>query len=290
MTIVFSFPEQTDLCQALLQQGQWEQGEWEWRHFPDHESYIRVKSAVQSKPVAILCSLNSPDTKIMSIIFLSQTLKELGATHITLIAPYLGYMRQDKRFQDGEAITSDIFAKLLSPYIRRLITIDPHLHRHKRLEEIYNCACTVLTAAPLMAAWIAAHVPNPLIIGPDMESEQWVANVAQRAKAPYIILEKTRHGDRDVEILLPDATPHKKRTPVLVDDIISTGSTLIKAIGLLQQQGFTHSICMATHGLFSDADYQRLQQTGTHIVTSNTISHPTNAIDIAPLLKASFNA
>lgn len=279
--IVFAFPEQAALAKAM----RLEQGAWEWRHFPDGESYVRVTSDVNGKAAIMLCSLNQPDEKFLPLIFLARALKEMGATRITLIAPYLGYMRQDKRFKEGEAITSDIFAGLLSPYIDALMTVDPHLHRHHRLEEIYNCTCKVVSAAPLITEWIKKNIKNPLIIGPDMESEQWVKEVVAGADAPYIILEKTRRGDRDVEITLPDIARYSGRTPVLVDDIISTAATMIKTVGLLRQQGFADSICLATHGLFVGDACEKLQKAGaTNIITANTIPHPSNALEVVELL------
>lgn len=287
MTILFSFPKQEPLAASLCAAARHEKGAWEWRRFPDGESYVRISSDVRGKQAIILCSLDFPDEKAMALIYLAETLRELGAVKITLIAPYLGYMRQDKRFKEGEAVTSEIFAKLLSRSIDALVTVDPHLHRHKNLEDIYDCACTVLSAAPLMSDWIKTNIPKPLIVGPDMESEQWVANVALRANAPYVILEKTRHGDRDVDIRLPDVSHYQNLQPVLLDDIISTGATMIKAIGLLRQQGFTETTCIATHGLFADHSYELLLKSGaTKIITSNTIPHPANALDITPLLAA----
>ena len=285
MSLLFTFPAQKELAASLCATGKYALGEWEWRQFPDGESYVRIASDVQAKQVSLLCSLDQPDAKIMALVFLAKTLKELGAEKVTLIAPYLGYMRQDKRFKDGEAITSNIFAEFLSRYIDALITVDPHLHRHASLEEIYTCTCKVLTAAPLMADWIASNVNNALIIGPDMESEQWVKDVAARANAPYVILEKTRHGDRDVEIILPDVTPYAGRTPVLVDDIISTAATMIKAIGLLKAEGFTNAICVATHGVFAAGAYENLVAAGTaEVITANTIPHKSNGIDVAELI------
>jgi ribose-phosphate pyrophosphokinase len=279
--IVFAFPEQVALAQAMGG----EQGKWEWRHFPDGESYIRVVSGVKGKAVAILCSLNWPDLKALPLIFLARTLKELGAARITLIAPYLGYMRQDVRFKEGEAITSEIFAASLSPHIDALITIDPHLHRHHRLQEIYSCECTVISAAPLMVEWIRKHVSLTLIIGPDMESEQWVKTVSAAANAPYVILEKTRRGDRDVEIALPDISQYQNYTPVLIDDIISTAATMIKTVTLLLRQGFSNIACLATHGLFAGDAYEMLQKAGTQrIITTNTLPHRSNEMEIAELL------
>lgn len=279
MTLLFTFPEQ----EALARQLNAPLGKWEWRHFPDGESYVRVKSDVHGKTIAMVCSLDRPDVKLLPLIFLAKTLKELGASRITLIAPYLGYMRQDTRFKTGEAVTSEIFASLLAPYLDALITIDPHLHRHARLEEIYPCECKILNAAPLMAAWIAKHVSRPVLIGPDMESEQWVKTVAEGAQAPYVILQKTRHGDRDVEMALPGMQPYANHTPVIVDDIVSTAGTMIKTVALLQQQQFASAICLATHGLFAGDAYMKLIGSGAEVITTNTVSHESNAIDVTGL-------
>lgn len=289
MTLLFAFPEQADLEASLLTTPHFEQGVWEWRHFPDGESYVRILSDVKSKPITILCSLNRPDEKIMPLIFLARTLRECGAGKVTLIAPYLGYMRQDKRFKEGEAVTSALFAQLLSSFIDTLVTMDPHLHRVKKLEDIYACECKVLTVTPLMAAWIAKHVKKPLIIGPDQESEQWAKDVARQAKAPYVILDKTRRGDHEVDISLPDIEPYQEHTPVLIDDIISTATTMIKTAQLLRQQTDGQIICLATHGVFADQAYEKLLKTGNvKIVTANTIPHPSNAMDTAPLLASAM--
>ena len=290
MTILFSFPDQIALGTTLSAQTGFETGAWEMRRFPDGDSYVRILSDIKRKDAVILCSLNQPDDKIMPLIFLARSLKELGCPKVTLIAPYLGYMRQDKRFKEGEAITSTIFASLLSGFIDALVTIDPHLHRHKTLEEIYSCACVPLSAAPLMAPWIAEHVAAPLLIGPDGESEQWVSQIAAQLKAPFVILEKRRQGDRDVSISLPAIDAFAGRTPVLVDDIISTATTMITTIGLLCQHGFAAPVCLATHGVFADDSYEKLRQAGgARIVTANTLPHASNGMDVAPILAAPFD-
>jgi ribose-phosphate pyrophosphokinase len=284
--IVFSFPEQQELAGHLG----FEQCEWQWRQFPDGESYVRVLSDVKGREVAILCSLNQPDAKTLPLLFLAATLKKWGAAKITLIAPYLAYMRQDKAFNCGEAVTSDLFAALLSPFIDALITIDPHLHRHTRLTQIYSCDCKALSAAPLMAEWIKTNITNAVIIGPDAESEQWVKTVATLADAPYVVLQKNRLGDREVQIQLPDIATYKNHVPVLVDDIISTAGTMIKTVTLLQAQSFATIICLATHALFAGDAYEALVKAGAaKIVTTNTVKHQSNGIAIASLFKKSLH-
>jgi ribose-phosphate pyrophosphokinase len=181
-------------------------------------------------------------------------------------------------------VTSRVVARLLSRSFDWLVTVDPHLHRYGSLGEIYTIPTRALHAAPLMSEWIRAEVANPLIIGPDSESEQWVAAVASDAGAPFAVLEKVRRGDRDVEIKLKDLSAWQGRTPVLVDDIISSGRTMLQAVKLLTIRGWGRPICVAVHGLFADRSDAFLEQAGARLVTSNSIPHRTNRLDIAPAL------
>ena len=108
--------------------------------------------------------------------------------------------------------------------------------------------------------------------------------VAKDAGAPYSVLEKIRHGDRDVEITLKEPRSWSGRTPVLVDDIISSGRTMIKAVKLLTARGWQQPICIAVHGLFADGSDALLQQAGARVVTSNSVPHRSNALDTGGIL------
>lgn len=262
-----------------------EQGVFTLREFPDGESHVQVQSACAGRRCVILASLDHPNSKIVPLLLLADTLRDLGATHIALVAPYLSYMRQDKRFHDGEGVTSRYFASWLSRHFDSLVTMDPHLHRHPTLDAIYSIPSRVVHAAPLLADWIAANVSRPLIIGPDSESEQWVREVGARAGAPYAVAAKTRRGDRDVSIELPANLPDASHTPVLVDDILSTGRTLAAVARQLHDRGYPPAICMAVHGLFCGDAEAELQRAGVaQIITTNAVAHATNALDAGPLL------
>lgn len=257
----------------------------EIRHFPDGETYVRLTAGVQGRDVILVCSLDNPDAKFLPLMFLAETAKDLGARSVGLICPYLAYMRQDTRFKSGEGITSAYFARALSQHFDWLVTVDPHLHRRKSLSEIYAIPAKAVHAGPAIAAWVRDYVPAPLIIGPDSESAQWVAAVAREANAPYIVLEKHRHGDREVEVSAPDMQPWRDRTPVLVDDIISTAHTLIAATRRLLSAGASGIIVIGIHCLFADRAYDELRAMGvSQIVSCNTVTHPSNAIDVAALL------
>src|SRR6478609_2061344 len=148
--IFFALPGNETLAKSLAEKSQAELGSAIIRRFPDGESYIRIESEVKDKQLFVVCSLNQPDEKLLPLYYLCQTAKELGAKSICIIAPYLAYMRQDKRFQPGEGVTSTYFAKLLSSFADSLITIDPHLHRRKALSEIYSIPTIALHASPLI--------------------------------------------------------------------------------------------------------------------------------------------
>jgi ribose-phosphate pyrophosphokinase len=184
----------------------------------------------------IVGSLDRPNDKLLPLVFLADVARDLGARRVGLVAPYLAYMRQDTRFHAGEAITSRSFASVLSAHIDWLITVDPHLHRFASLQDVYSIPAMAIHASVELGRWIAEHVPAPLIIGPDEESRQWVDVIAATASAPSTVLSKVRRGDTDVVESIPNLEGHRSRTPVLVDDIISTGETMVAAIRHLREQ------------------------------------------------------
>lgn len=249
--------------------------------FPDGETLVRLEADVSGRCVVFAGSLDQPDDKTMPLLFAADAARDLGATKIILVAPYLGYMRQDKRFQPGEAITSRTYAALISAAVDALITVDPHLHRYHSLDEIYRIPTRVVASAPLIAKWVRDNVADPLLIGPDSESAQWVAEVASVIDAPYTVLQKIRRGDRDVSISLPDAAQWLAKNPVLIDDIISSGHTLIEAAASLQSAGLGPPICVGVHALFAQDAYQRLLASGvSRVVTCDTVPHISNAISV----------
>ena len=249
--------------------------------FPDGESYVRLDTPVAGRPAVLVCDLRDPDPKIPQICFAAAAAKELGAACVGLIAPYLAYMRQDRRFQPGEAVTSASFARLISGFADWLVTVDPHLHRYRSLGEIYAIPATVVRAAPAIARWIGKNVASPWVIGPDAESAQWVSGIAGDTGTPYTVLKKIRHGDRDVEVSLPDVDTHRARTPVIVDDIISTGHTMLAAMAHLRRAGLAPPVCIGIHAVLADHVHENLLAAGAaRVVTCNTIVHPSNGIDL----------
>jgi ribose-phosphate pyrophosphokinase len=250
----------------------------ELRQFPDGKLYVRIAGEVGDDVVIVG---NASGDNFLRAAFLAGTARDLGARRVGLVAPYLAYMRQDSRFKPGEGVTARYFARLVSSTVDWMVTVDPHLHRFDSLDGVYAIPTTIARAAPAIAAWIAAEVERPMLVGPDAESVQWVAAVAARCGAPFVILEKTRRGDRDVSVSSPDgaAVDLQGHTPVLIDDIVSTGRTMIEATRQLRAAGSEPPMCVAIHAVFADALHEALIEAGARgIVTCNTIHHATNRI------------
>ncbi|MFP8967868.1 ribose-phosphate diphosphokinase [Pokkaliibacter sp. CJK22405] len=269
------------LCKAL----EIEQGVLGHRHFPDGEHYLRLLTDVTDRHVIIYCSLTDPDSRILPLLFLAKTARKEGARFITLMTPYLPYMRQDECFNSGEAVTADLFAALISEAVDELITVDPHLHRYDSLSPIYSCKTRIVSTTEALAQWISSNVANPLIIGPDAESAQWVIPLARKVQAPHIVLEKLRRGDRDVSIsTLPQEALHNK-TAVVVDDIISSGQTILQT--LIHVPESVTTVVIGIHGVLADKCAEAISSRA-QLVCTNTRSNSHAEIDVLPALIATL--
>ncbi|MDE2418848.1 MAG: ribose-phosphate diphosphokinase [Burkholderiales bacterium] len=252
------------------------------RHrFPDGELKLRLPPALPRR-VVLLRTLDHPNEKLVELLLVARTARQLGAQHLTLVAPYLAYMRQDIAFHPGEVISQRVVGSFLAGLFDAVITVDPHLHRVATLQEAVPVPHTVvLSGAPLLSDWIAAHVQAPLLVGPDEESAQWIAQAAARHNFDFAVCHKIRHGDRHVEVTLPDIKV-AGRSVVLLDDVASSGHTLAEAARLLLAAGAASVDVAVTHALFADNAVQLIQTAGVGKVWStDCIPHTTNAVSMA---------
>lgn len=288
--LLFVLEAAPDLANSLLQQAGFDEGEIERRHFPDGESYLRLLTPVEGRDVVLLCSLDWPDAKTLTLLFAAGAARTQGARSVGLAAPYLAYMRQDKAFKPGEAVTSVTYSRLLSDHFDWLVTVDPHLHRYPRLDTIYSIPAIAASAVAPIAEWIVRNVEQPLLIGPDIESEQWVEKIARLADAPFTVFHKTRRGDREVSIEGTKAPIPAGATPVIIDDIASSARTMIEAVRMLKQNGAQAPLCVAVHALFAGDAFQKLLEAGPAIVVStNTVVHESNTIDVSAAISEAIH-
>lgn len=291
MTVVLACPGNERTADALMERLGAVRGAAEFHRFPDGETLVRLGTNVRGDEAVIVATLNRPNERFIDVAFLAETAREYGARRVGLVAPYLAYMRQDVPFQPGEGVTSRYFAALLSRTVDWLVTVDPHLHRHRSLGEIYTIPARAARAAPAIARYIRQHHGAGVIVGPDIESKQWVAAVARDAGVPFTVLQKERLGDRNVRVSIPDVAAVQGRTPIVVDDIISTGSTMGRVAAHLRAIGAAPPVCIGIHAVLDAAAERSLREAGVAgLVTCNTIEHATNGIDIGEAIAAEVRA
>ncbi len=288
MIRLLAFPDMAPLAGAMARHGDLSSSEIAIHRFPDGESLVTLPDDLSGQHVAILATLHDPDRLALQLRFAAATAHELGARSVGLVAPYLAYMRQDRRFAPGQAISAPIFAQFLGQSFDWLITADPHLHRVDNLSALFSIPAVRLETAPLIAEWIRTHVPDAVLIGPDSESRQWVSEVAALASRPFEILEKKRSGDREVDVSVPQSEALHRGTPIILDDIASSGRTMIRTIERLRESGTREPACIVIHAVFSGTAHDEILSAGAaQVISTDSIPHPSNAISLAePLAHA----
>lgn len=252
--------------------------------FPDGESRLTLPGSLPSQ-VAIYRSLEQPNDKLLELFLASSALREAGVEELILIAPYLCYMRQDQAFAPGEVVSQKHLGKLLASHFDGLITVDPHLHRTPQLSLAVPVKSAItLHATKPMAEFLQQLPDTPLLLGPDLESRQWVEEIAQRQGLEFGVANKLRHGDRKVEIRLPKLD-YRDRHIMLVDDVVSSGHTMAEAARNVLKAGASTVDCLVTHALFAQGAETLLHEAGiTHIYSTDAIPHHSNCLSLAPLL------
>ena len=257
------------------------------RHrFPDGELKLRLPTPVATHAV-LLRSLHRPNEKLIELLFAAYAARELGAQHVTLVAPYLAYMRQDAAFTPGEAVSQRIIGRWLADLFDAVITIDPHLHRVGSLKEAVPARTAIaLSAAPLIGA--SFHATGVLMLGPDAEAEPWVRAAAAAAGCDSALCRKTRHGDRAVEVTLPEAS-YTERHVVIVDDVASTGHTLAAVARQVLALGARRVDVAVTHALLCDDADTILRAAGVNsFLSTDTVPNPSNRIGTADLIASAL--
>lgn len=258
----------------------------EVHRFPDGE--LRVTVGPAATTTVVYASLDQPNDKLLAILFAAEALRREGAKRLVLVAPYLCYMRQDAAFHKGEAISQKVVGRLLADAVDRVITVDAHLHRTRNIADVFpDIDADNLSAMPAIAAALRASGfdPDTVVIGPDEESRPWVSDLATRLGLNHAVARKTRRSDRSVEIAFADPKLFAGRPALLVDDIVSSGGTLMTCAKALQAAGATTVDAVVTHALFAPELVRTLFESGIRSVKStDSVPHPTNAIALDGIL------
>lgn len=248
--------------------------------FPDGE--LRVTAAPASPVTIIYASLDQPNDKLIALIFAAEALRRGGAKRLVLLTPYLCYMRQDMVFHEGEAISQKVVGRLIAGCVDRVVTVDAHLHRTPDIGTVFTgIESDNLSAMPAIAAALRKTVVDPatIVVGPDAESQPWVSDLAARLRLSHTVAQKTRRGDRSVEIEFPNPACIAGRPALIVDDIVSSGGTMIACARALTSAGATMIDAVVTHALFPEKCGHDMIQSGIRSIRSTySVPHSTNAI------------
>ena len=256
--------------------------------FPDGE--LRVTVAEAAATVILYLPLDRPNEKLLTLMFAAEALRRGGAKRLVLVAPYLCYMRQDAAFHPGEAISQKAIGALIARTVDRVLTVDAHLHRTKKIADVFpGIAADDLSAMPAIAEALRGIAPDTVVVGPDEESQGWVSDLAGRLGLTAAVARKTRGGDRSVRIAFPEPTLFKDRPVLLVDDIVSSGGTLIACAEALALAGARSIDAVITHALFPPEMTGAFTRAGIRSIRSTTsVPHPTNAIALDGILAAAL--
>ncbi|MEM4239999.1 MAG: ribose-phosphate diphosphokinase [Candidatus Woesearchaeota archaeon] len=281
-TVVIGGSDSQDLAKKVARKIRSKYSGLQLSSFPDGELRVRIADDITGRHVILVNGfMPNPNKNLVESVFAIQTAKQLGASKVTLVAPYLAYMRQDKMFHPGECISAKVMAKMLD-CADQVIAVDPHLHRIKRLQDIFRAKAKSISADNAIAQYISKHWPNAIIIGPDIESSQWAKKIADSIGQESMILLKKRYTATKVRIIVHgDPARFRNRDVVVVDDIISTGHTMFEPIRQLKRFGARKIICIGIHGVFVANALQKLRKMGAEVITTNTIANPAAKIDVS---------
>jgi ribose-phosphate pyrophosphokinase len=254
--------------------------------FPDGE--LRVTVAPASATAIVYAPLDQPNDKLLVLLFAAEALRREGARRLVLTAPYLCYMRQDAAFHKGEAINQKVIGSLLAGSFDRVITVDAHLHRTRNIEDVFpGIESDDLSAMPAIAhALRGSGISRETVVtGPDEESRSWVRDLAARLGLAHAVGRKSRRDDRSVEIAFDSSGSFKGRPALFVDDIVSSGGTLVACTKALLAAGAIAVDAVVTHALFPSQMTQSFRDAGVRSIRSTTsVPHPTNAIALDAIL------
>ncbi len=286
--IVFPMQASLSLGAAVAKKASAKPGKLKTERFSDGEIHLQFLNDVRGEDVVLVQTLHpNPNDALIQLVFAARTAKDLGARKVIGAVPYMAYLRQDKMFHPGECVSNKIAAQLLNLSLDKIITVDPHLHRVKDLAELFHIERKKLSANAAIAEYIKKKfsAKTAVIAGPDIESSQWAKTIADSIGFESTIFTKKRFSSHHVKVSVTKELAWKGKEVIIIDDIISAGHTMVEAITEIKKRKPKEVHCICVHGIFAQNAYEKIKKAGAKtIVSCNTISHPSNKIDLSALI------
>jgi ribose-phosphate pyrophosphokinase len=247
-----------------------------YKRFPDDEFYVRVLEPIDGEDVLIVQTAY-PDPKIVELLIMQDAVHDAGAKRIIVVLPYFGYSRQDKKFEEGEAISARAIAQHISMHTDCVITVDPHKEHILKFFTIPAYSCSAVST-------IAQYLKEKnidFVLAPDKGAKDRAEEAAGLINCEYDYLEKTRIDGTTVKIT-PKKLDARGRHVAIIDDIISTGGTMANSIKELKKQGAKSVSVACTHGLFVGTAKEKLLSAGCdEIISTDTIENEFSKVSAA---------
>jgi len=257
------------------------------KRFPDSEFYFKFNEEISGEELMIIQSLYPPqDSHMLELFSMLHTARDLGAKQIRIFVPYLAYSRQDRRYLEGECLSSKMVAEILESLgADSLYTIDIH---NRRVLKMYKIPTYNLTASRELARYFAAKgLENPIVVSPDDEeiAIERARNAAETIDAEYDFLEKRRNRHTGEVVTYEKQINVKGRDAIVIDDIISTGKTAANAVRILKKQGARRVFVGVSHALLLGDAIKILNESGAEeIVGTDSVINKYAKVSVAPIL------
>jgi len=257
----------------------------ELRVFPDGESKITLSSKPKKGKIVVVQSTYPPvDTNLLRALSLVSKARQFSSNVIVVI-PYMGYARQDKEFLPGEIVTMQVIAKLFKTAgASKMIVVD--IHSLIGLKQFKMPTKNVSAVPELVRYFKKLRLKDPLVVSPDLGGKERAKEFALHFKTKYIALKKQRNRKTGkVKIVSSNVSDVKGRDLILVDDMISTGGSIIKATEFLKKQKCKRVYATCTHALLIGEAEKKIKKAGvTQIISANTIPGKTSIVDVSSVI------
>ncbi len=249
------------------------------KRFPDGELYVRVGGRLEGDDVVIVQSTRT-DQDLIELMLLEDAVREAGARRIFVVVPYFGYARQDRRFFPGEPVSARSLCRHVELDADVLVTVD--LHSSQTLSHFTKPAFEA-SGIPAIARLLRERSVD-VLASPDKGGIDRVRRMAQILERPWFALEKKRIDSEHVELSLPESfpVPIAGKHVVLIDDVISTGGTIVEAAKLLKKHGVGAVSAACTHGLFLRDAFERIKAVTDEVYSTDTLGNPAEKASVAP--------